>query len=114
MFAGVAFILATSTTPAHAQQDRCYPGPPLYILRELLGGQFTADRHTAAIIDYATQHCVNSQTLKLGSPSGPDQQDTLNEQVARQLCDPEESYRERLAAREAAPVLFCLVSKLDP
>lgn len=95
-----------------AQDERCYPGPPLFILRELLGGQFTAERYRNAIVDYARNNCVNGQTLKLVSPSGPDKQDKLNEEVALELCEQETIYRERLAAGEAALVLFCLVSKL--
>jgi hypothetical protein len=109
-----AAILALSLPAiAQTQQERCYPGPPLFILRELLGGQFTPQRYSDAIVEYAHAKCSNGQTLKLVSPSGPDDQDKLNEEVALRLCDQETIYRERLAAGEGALVLFCLISKLD-
>jgi hypothetical protein len=109
----LTLVLAATSALAHAQQERCYPGPPLYILRELLGGQFTPQRYRDAVVEYANRKCTNGQTLKLVSPSGPGDQDKLNGQVALDLCDEETIYRERLAAGEAALVLFCLVSKLD-
>jgi hypothetical protein len=105
-----------SPLPLQAQEqqhERCYPGPPLYILRELLGGQFTPERYRDAIVDYAKAKCRNGQTLKLVSPAGADAQDRLNQDVALELCDAETIYRERLAAGETALVLFCLVTHLD-
>jgi hypothetical protein len=59
-------------------------------------------------------NCSNGQLLKRVSPAGPGVEDQLNERVARDLCEPDTIYRERLAAGEKALVLFCLVSKLDP
>jgi hypothetical protein len=113
-FAALA-LAACCAPPGYAQErERCYPGPPMYILRELLGGQYTPERYRAAILDYARAKCSNGQTLKLVSPAGPGAEDTLNGQVALELCDPETIYRDRLAAGEKALVLFCLVSKLDP
>jgi hypothetical protein len=95
------------------ERERCYPGPPIHILRELLGGNYTPERYRAAILDYARARCSNGQTLKLVSPAGPGAEDKLNEQVALELCDQETIYRETLAAGEKALVLFCLVSKLE-
>jgi hypothetical protein len=98
---------------ARAQGERCYPGPPLYILRELMHDEDTPERYREAILDYAHEHCRNGQTLKLLDPVGPGEaQDRLNEQIARELCYPETIYRERLARGEKAVVLFCLVEKL--
>jgi hypothetical protein len=113
--AGVAFAAAGVDRDALAQErERCYPGPPIYILRELLGGDYTPERYRAAILEYARTKCSNGQTLKLVSPAGPGAEDQLNEQVAFELCEQETIYRERLAAGEKALVLFCLVSKLYP
>ena len=105
-------LACTLSIGSASAQERCYPGPPVYILRELLGGQFSPERYREAIVRYAEQKCSNGQTLKLVSPSGPDDQDKLNEETAGDLCDVETIYRERLAAGEGALVLFCLVSKL--
>lgn len=111
--AAVLAVAALFLPPGYAQEsERCYPGPPLYILRELLGGDYTPERYRAAILDYARAKCSNGQTLKLVSPAGPGAEDQLNEQVALELCDQETIYRERLARGERALVLFCLVSKL--
>jgi hypothetical protein len=111
-----ALIAAASHAPPGYTQERerCYPGPPVYILRELLGGDYTPERYRAAILDYARAKCSNGQTLKLVSPAGPGAEDKLNGEVALELCDQETIYRDRLAAGEKALVLFCLVSKLDP
>jgi hypothetical protein len=106
-------LLMVCVGPSLAQErERCYPGPPIYILRELLGGNYTPERYRAAILDYARAKCSNGQMLKLVSPAGPGTEDQLNEQVARDLCEADTIYRERLAAGEKALVVFCLVSKL--
>ncbi len=109
---GVSILLLMAAGEAAAQPARCYPGPPLYILRELLGGDFSPERYRSAILAYARDRCANDQVLKLVSPAGADRQDQLNEEVARALCDPESIHREQLAAGEAALVLFCPISKL--
>jgi hypothetical protein len=112
---GAVGIAAGWAQAAEGQErERCYPGPPIHILRELLGGNYTPERYKAAILDYARAKCSNGQTLKLVSPAGPGAEDDLNGQVALELCDQETIYRDRLAAGEKALVLFCLVSKLDP
>ncbi|PWT73769.1 MAG: hypothetical protein C5B46_05020 [Proteobacteria bacterium] len=99
-------------SPAAAQEERCYPGPPIYILRELMGGVDTPQQYREAVLSYAKEHCGNGQTLKLVSPAGLDDRDKLNEQIALSLCERETIYRETLARGEKAIVLFCLVSKL--
>jgi hypothetical protein len=106
-------ILCLAATNAMAQQERCDPGPPLYILRELMGGEETPQRYREAILNYASAKCRNGQTLKLVSPAGPDNaHDKLNGQIALELCHSETIYRETLAPGENAVVLFCLVEKL--
>lgn len=114
LFASVV-AAACCVLAAHAEErERCYPGSPLRILRELLGGSYTPERYKAAILDFARANCANGQTLKLVSPAGPGPEDELNEQVALALCDRETVYRDRLARGEKALVVFCLISKLDP
>ena len=99
-------------SPAWAQEERCYPGPPLYIQRELLGGNYTPERYEAAILDYARSRCANKQLLKLVSPAGRDEVDRLNEDIALALCAPETIWREPLGAGEKAILLFCRISEL--
>jgi hypothetical protein len=109
----IVLVGALALAPAVAQEERCYPGPPIYILRELMGGVDTAERYREAVLSYAKEHCGNGQTLKLVSPAGLDDRDKLNEQIALSLCEQETIYRETLARGEKAIVLFCLVSKLE-
>jgi len=106
-------VLTHLSSPAWAQEERCYPGPPLYIQRELLGGNYTPERYKAAILDYARARCTNRQLLKLVSPAGRDEQDRLNEEIALALCPPETIWREPLGAGEKAILLFCRISGLD-
>lgn len=110
-----ACALALYAAPTHAQEvQRCYPGPPLFILRELLGGTFTPERYRDAIMDYARTRCADGQELKLVSPSGRDAYDRLNESVALELCEPETVQRETSGAGETAILTFCRISKLAP
>ena len=106
------FTALADASPAAAQDERCYPGPPVFILRELMGGVESPQRYRDAVLTYANERCRNGQTLKLVSPAGLDDKDRLNEQIALALCDRETIYRETLARGENAIVLFCLVSKL--
>lgn len=110
-----ACALVVCAAPARAQEvPRCYPGPPLYILRELLGGTFTPERYREAILAYARGRCADGQELKLVSPSGRDTYDQLNESIALELCEPETLQREASGAGEAAILTFCRISKLQP
>lgn len=112
---GCACALAVFAAPARAQEvQRCYPGPPLYILRELLGGEFSPERYREAILGYARKRCADGQELKLVSPAGRDTYDRLNESVALELCEPEAVQRETSGAGEAAILTFCRISKLAP
>lgn len=104
---------AAGIDASQAEEVRCYPGPPLYVLRELMGGVDSAERYQDAVLTYARKSCRNDQTLKLVSPAGPDEKDKLNGRIAAMLCEPETIYRETLAPGEGALVLFCLISKLD-
>ena len=97
---------------ARGEEERCYPGPPMFILRELMGGVESPQRYREAILVYANERCRNGQTLKLVSPAGPDEKDKLNDRIAEELCERETIYRETLAPGERAIVVFCLVSKL--
>ena len=106
-------VLLLLGSTAWAQEERCYPGPPLYIQRELLGGHYTPERYKAAILDYARSRCANRQLLKLVSPAGRDEHDRLNEEIALTLCPPETIWREPLGAGEKAVLLFCRISELD-
>ena len=113
MRALLLLLASLSAMPGNAQDERCYPGPPLYILRELMGGEDTPERYREAVLTYAKENCRNGQRLKLVGPVGPGEaQDRLNGEVALELCYPETIYRERLARGEKAVVLFCLVEKL--
>lgn len=105
--------LAAMAAPTRAQEvQRCYPGPPLYILRELLGGTFTPERYREAIIGYARTRCADGQELKLVSPAGRDAYDALNESIALELCEPEAVQRETSGAGEVAVLTFCRISRL--
>src|SRR5262245_37663362 len=108
------FLAITFPVPdsAKAQDERCYPGPPLFVLRELMGGVDTPERYREAILTYAREHCRNDQLLKLVSPAGPDERDKLNGRIAAELCEADAIIRETLAPGERALVLFCTISKL--
>lgn len=107
--------LALVAAPTRAQEvQRCYPGPPLYILRELLGGTFTPERYREAIVGYARTRCADGQELKLVSPAGRDAYDTLNQSIALELCEAESVQRETSGAGEVAVLTFCRISKLRP
>lgn len=113
--AALACALALVAFAAPAQEvERCYPGPPLYILRELLGGTFTPERYREAILGYARKRCADGQELKLVSPAGRDSYDRLNESIALELCEPETMQREASGAGETAILTFCRISKLQP
>jgi len=96
-----------------AQEQRCYPGPPLYIQRELLKGSYTPERYKTAIREYVEAQCINGQLLKLTSPSPRDELNRLNEEIALSLCVPETMWREPLGVGEGAILLFCRISELD-
>ena len=98
---------------AMAQEERCYPGPPLYIQRELLGGKYSPERYRDAILEYIGSKCANGQMLKLVSPAGRDEQDRINEEIALAVCAPETLWREPLGSGERALLLFCRISELE-
>ena len=98
---------------AVAQEERCYPGPPIYIQRELLGGNYSPERYRTAILEYIGSKCANGQLLKLISPAGRDEQDRINEEIALAVCAPETLWREPLGSGERALLLFCRISELE-
>lgn len=106
-------VAAMSSSPARAQVDeRCYPGSPVRILRELMGGVDTEDNYLAAVTRYVRSACRPGQILKLISPAGlRDRNDRLNQQLALSLCDHETIDREPLGmGGESALVLHCVIA----
>jgi len=101
---------------ASAQVDeRCYPGSPVRILRELMGGVDTEDNYIAAVTRYVQSACRPGQVLKLISPAGlRDRNDRLNQQLALSLCEHQTIDREPLGmGGESALVLHCVIAPQD-
>lgn len=97
--------------PALAEA-RCYPGSPVMILRELMGGVDTEENYLAAVTRYVRERCQPGQILKLVSPGGRgDRTDRLNQTLAMALCEQQTIDREPITmAAEGAVLLHCVIA----